>query len=490
MNPDVAFEQFPSQTWQAPTALPLRNFFFTVALTLLALAVAGSLFGSIGYEMLVVSMGWPHILLGFFFYFGKVLRGGERARTTFVLLTLATFALWLTHYTFTITGFISIYFTYHVFRDEVFIYFQTRAKHRLKTAVHVAGFIPFILLMFLVTDPRPQHYRHDLRQVTLQNTNLSNAGWTLFPFRPISYSQNKEFYFYLQTPNNEDADAFNVVASTADTRRDGEIRISDQRWVMASDLIFKPHYAEDGNTAPEPLSQTENTIPVSLKGGHKVGQTFMAERNNLAGIWIPTTHVMAPGRNTSFDFHLTPDTTLPLPQLSPFLNTLRWMLIVILGLLVLWKVAPQFTRNREFWIYFVLFLVIFALLQKGIRLGKEEYAFPIMFQLIVVFHYWSWYVFSVDKLRALPDARTNMPVASSLYARAISSFRSLPKFIAMTIVLNLMSIAGVIWYSKLAGPAPLRFAFDYSYFLYFLVLHVTFSFAPKLLRARAKEIER
>jgi hypothetical protein len=37
----------------------------------------------------------------------------------------------------------------------------------------------------------------------------------------------------------------------------------------------------------------------------------------------------------------------------------------------------------------------------------------------------------------------------------------------------------VLWYYKLNGPAGLRFGFDYSYFLYFLVLHVTFSFSPK-----------
>jgi hypothetical protein len=490
MNPDILVDRFPSQTWQAPIALPLRNLLCTFALTLVALAVAGSFWGLIGYEMLVVSMGWPHILLGFLFYFGRVLRGEERARLTFILLTLATLALWVTHYTFTITGFISVYFTYHVFRDEVFIYFQTRAKHKLKTAVYVAGLVPFILLMFLVTDPRPQHYRHDLRHVTLQNTSLSNAGWTLFSFKPISYSQNKEFYFYLQTPNTEDADAFNIFASTSDTRREGEIRISDQQWTTASDLIFKPYYAEDGKTSPEPLSQTENTIPVSLKGGHKVGQTFTAERDNLSGIWIPTTHVTAPGGNANFVFHLTPDTTLPLPQLSPFLNTVRWVLIVILGLLVIWKVAPQFTRNRQFWIYFLLFLVVFAVLQKVIRLGKGEYEFPIMFQLVVVFHYWSWYVFSIDKLRALPNSVTNMSAASTLYDRIMSWFRTLPKFIALTVGLNLISLAGVIWYSKLDGPAPLRFVFDYSYFLYFLVLHVTFSFAPKLLRANGRTVSK
>src|SRR3712207_4235799 len=97
---------------KAPIRLPLRNLLLTFALTVSSLALAGSLRGKAGYEMLIVMMGWPHVILGFLFYFGKVLRGERLARSSFVLLGLLTLALWAAHYSWSITGFISIYFTY------------------------------------------------------------------------------------------------------------------------------------------------------------------------------------------------------------------------------------------------------------------------------------------------------------------------------------------------------------------------------------------
>jgi hypothetical protein len=39
---------------------------------------------------------------------------------------------------------------------------------------------------------------------------------------------------------------------------------------------------------------------------------------------------------------------------------------------------------------------------------------------------------------------------------------------------------------ELGGPSALRYFLDYNYFLYFLVLHVTFSFRPILRRATSK----
>jgi hypothetical protein len=103
--------------------------------------------------------------------------------------------------------------------------------------------------------------------------------------------------------------------------------------------------------------------------------------------------------------------------------------------------------------------------------------------LIVVFHYWSWYVFSFERLRAMPPAERVPPSevneGAGPYGRLLGYLRSLPHFTALVVALNLLSLAGVLWYSKLHGPAWLRYFFDYSYFLYFLVFHVTFSFAPK-----------
>jgi hypothetical protein len=109
----------------------------------------------------------------------------------------------------------------------------------------------------------------------------------------------------------------------------------------------------------------------------------------------------------------------------------------------------------------------------------------LIFQFVVVFHYWSWYVFSFDGLRAgrrsfTGSAPSTMPIQTSRYDRMLGYLRSAPYFTGAVIALNLISAAGVIWYYRLSGPTSLRFGFDYSYFLYFLVLHVTFSFKPKL----------
>jgi hypothetical protein len=478
---------------RAQTSLALRNLGLTLLLAVGSVAVAGLLWGTTGYQILIVAMGWPHIILGFLFYFGKVLRGFGSARSSFLALALLTLLLWGAHYAYTITGFISIYFTYHVFRDEVFIYFQTRARHRLRGAVQVAGLVPFILLMFIITDPRPQHYRQDLRRVELSAAQVSAAGWTLIPFDPISYSRGKDFYFYVQTPATpEGAASYTTLATAADTRSDGEIRISDRQWAQAQDMLFKPYYVGDQEPRAEESAASGQTVTVALTGGHRVGQTFTAERDNLAGIWMPTQSASGVASEPArFVFHLTPDTSLPLAPLSPTLNAIRLALVAILALIVLWKALPQLRQMRTFWLFFLFLVAIFAVLQKAIRAGGGAgYEFPVMFQMVVVFHYWSWYVFSFDKLKAglaqAPAPTTPAPQAS-LYERMLVNLRSLPRFTALVVALNLISLAGVLWYARLNGPAALRFVFDYNYFLYFLVFHVTFSFGPKQNPRETKE---
>src|SRR5437667_822019 len=210
--------------------------------------------------------------------------------------------------------------------------------------------------MFVATDPRPQHYRQDLRRVELTDARFSTDGWTLISFEPIPYSKGRAFYFYLQTPNGEDGQAYTTLATTSDTRADGEIRISDRKWADASDLVFRLHYAVDQDALPYELPIPDRTIPVALTGGHRVGQTFTAPRDNLAGVWIPTQRATVAGGAAPYMFHLTTDTSLPLPPLSPALKSLRLALVAILLLVVLWKALPHFNQNRSFWIYFALFL--------------------------------------------------------------------------------------------------------------------------------------
>src|SRR5437870_8379797 len=106
MSSQAIAEQFVVRAEQAPISLPLRNLLLTFALTIVALTGAGLLWGSMGHQILIVAMGWPHIILGFLFYFGRVLRGEARARSIFALLAVCTAALWFAHYTYTITAFI------------------------------------------------------------------------------------------------------------------------------------------------------------------------------------------------------------------------------------------------------------------------------------------------------------------------------------------------------------------------------------------------
>jgi len=163
---------------QASLGIALRNILASLALTVVTLALAGSIWREQGYEMLIVALGWPHVLLGFAFFLGRVLRGEKDSRPTFLILATATAMLWAIHYRYAITGLIYLYFLFHLFRDEIFVYLQTRARHRPGSRVYaVAGVAPLILLMLLI--PKQEFFRHDLRRVEFTGAQISNNGWTL-----------------------------------------------------------------------------------------------------------------------------------------------------------------------------------------------------------------------------------------------------------------------------------------------------------------------
>jgi hypothetical protein len=464
------------QAPQAPLSVALRNISITVGLTILSLAIAGFLWREQGYEMLIVTMGWPHVLLGFVFYFGRVLRGEAKARSAFVFLALLTLAIWIIHYNYAITGLIYLYFLYHAFRDEIFVYLQTRARHRPGPGVYaVAGAGPLILLMLLV--PKQQDFRQDLRRVELTGTQVAAAGWTLTSFKPVQNSMGRDFYFYVQAPHTERLRAFVTRATIDDTRRDGEVLVGDHQWTQAKDLSFRPHYAGDSESVLNEMASAPNEIPVLLTGGHKVGQTFRAERNNLDGIWLPVDRLEQTAEPVQFVFHLAFPPLLPYSRL---LSDLRITLLVILSGLVLWRLIPGNGGTSQLWIYLLVLVTAFAGTQMILKSSSNAgYPFPLIFQFVVVFHYWSWYVFSFDKLSTSASKRVKTSIGVGLYDRMLDYLRRRPYFTAAVIGLNLISAVGVFWYYKLNGPNPLRFAFDYSYFLYFLVFHVTFSFSPK-----------
>lgn len=457
-----------------PLAAPLVNLSLTLALTCVTLAAVGARWGVGGYEMLIVAMGWPHVILGFVFNFGKVLRGERGARMSFVILTLLTLLFWGVHYLFAVTALIYIYFLYHAFRDEITIYLSTRSNYARQSSVYnLAGVAPLILLMLVI--PQPSAFRQDLRRAELSGADFRVGEWTLLTFEPVANSRGRHFYFTLQAPHTEGQRSYATQAIRTDLRPEGEMRVNDLRWNQAADLRFQPHYAGEPQVAPAAVTEGNDQVPVLLTGGHRVGQTFTAERDYLSGIWLPINVVEGEAPATHFLFRLASPALLPL---SPAAANIRLALICALGLLVLWRLVPQLKKNRELWAYLAVFVLLFAVLQAGLKaLARADYAAPMIFQFVVVFHYWSWYVFSARKMRRATSAPA--PQAVSFYDRMLAALRRPRVFLLTVIVLNAASVAAAwSYYQTNTAPAALRFALDYHYFLYFLVLHVTFSFAP------------
>jgi hypothetical protein len=484
MSAPTIADNLPFQAMEGRLTASLRNIFLTLLLTVATLALCGFLWRERGYEMLIVTMGWPHVLLGFVFYFGRVKRGEANARSGFALLTLLTLSLWAIHYTYAITGLIYLYFLYHAFRDEIFLFLQTQARHRALTNVHaVAGVGPLILLMLLI--PQQQAFRQDLRRIEFSGAQFAASGWTSISFKPVQNSNGRDFYFYLQAPHTEGLRAFVTHASRHDNRIDGQVLVGDRNWTQASDLYFQPHYAGDSNPPVSDFSPTDD-VPVLLTGGHRVGQTFRAERNDLDGIWLPVDRLEQPGDATQFVFHLASPPLLPY---STTLASLRVGLIIIVSAFLLWKLIPRGGQTSQLGLYLLVLAPTFAGTQMILKSSSNAgYAFPLIFQFVVIFHYWSWYVYSFDKQSALKNASVNLPVCVDRYERMLAWLRRGRNFAVAVVLLNLISGLGVFWYYKQSGPTALRYVFDYNYFLYFLVLHVTFSFKPKLRFRRARQI--
>lgn len=469
-------------TPHASLGVPLRNILISLALSVITLTFVGYFWREQGYEMLIVAMGWPHVLLGFSFFFGRVLRGERDSRSVFLFLALVTIAICAIHYRYSITGLIYLYFLFHLFRDEIFVYLQTRARHRPGSKVYaVAGVAPLILLILLI--PKQEFFRHDLRRVEFNGNQVVNDNWTFIPFKPVPNSLNRDFYFYLQAPHTAGSRAFITHASTVNSLNDGEMFVGKRKWTEAEDLVFRPHYAGDPETVTGDGPATNGEVPVLLTGGHSVGQTFTARANNLDGVLLPIDRYEQSADSTRFVFHLASPPLLPYP---PLVDRVRVTLMLILTGIVIWRLIPRRGKGWQLWIYLAVLAGAFAITQTVLKSSNNAgYAFPLIFQFAVVFHYWSWYVFSFDKLRQQSRKPATAETRPALYDRMLSYLGSKPHFTLTVIVLNLVSTAVVLWYYRLGGPLQLRYLFDYNYFLYFLVFHVTFSFRPVLRQKQA-----
>jgi hypothetical protein len=328
--------------------------------------------------------------------------------------------------------------------------------------------------------PKQEFFRHDLRRVEFTGNQIASNGWTLVPFKPVPNSLGRDFYFYLQAPQTGGLRAFITHASATNLRDDGEMMVGKRKWDTAEDLVFQPHYEGGPETFDTPLAATRGDVPVLLTGGHSVGQTFRAEKNNLDGIWLPIDRFEQTAESTRFVFHVASPPLLPY---SVPVDRLRVVLMLLLAAVVLWRLIPGPGKSWQLWIYLAVLAGAFAGTQTILKSSNNAgYAFPLIFQFAVVFHYWSWYVFSFDKLRAKRPAPPRPLTGLSRYDKMLTYLGSKRHFTGAVIVLNLMSVIGVLWYYRLGGPGGLRYFFDYNYFLYFLVFHVTFSFRPTLRR--------
>jgi len=96
----------------------------------------------------------------------------------------------------------------------------------------------------------------------------------------------------------------------------------------------------------------------------------------------------------------------------------------------------------------------------------------------VVFHYFSWYVFYLEKLRLQPS-RTSPQQAVNGFDRFLQTVSTRQGFVVLILVLNAASFLGAYAYQSGALNSGWQYLFDFRYFLLVLVLHVTMSFAPK-----------
>jgi hypothetical protein len=472
MSSQVIAEKSTVPSPALSAGLSLHDLCLPFAATVCGLAVAGYFLGETGLKMLPVGLGWPHIILGFVFYAGKIARGEPRYRSVALMLALLTLAIWAAHYNYNLTRLIYLFFFYHAFKDEIFTSAFKRAQGSERKA-RIDLILVAVAVVVLMLMPQPRDLRVKTRTAELAGSQFSYNGWTLIPFEPIANSQGREFYFHLHAPQTAGLNAF-VARATTSNSLVGEILVGDEKWDKAADLVIRPYYTGDDQTSPDNRDPLE-TIPVLLTGGHRVGQTFVAERNNLGGLWLPVTRQDNSGETARFMIALESAPALPQP-LS--VANLRLVAIILLIGLAGWGLLKNWKADRP-WIAPLAFAVLFAggqaLLGTSLRAKDVD---THLFQIVVVFHYLLWYVFSFQRLRARKISE-RPSIARNSYDRFLGWLGQPSRFGLAVLTLNAISVAGVCWYYMLSGPPALRFAFDYNYFLYALVFHVTFSLQPR-----------
>lgn len=309
------------------------GFLISYVLTVSTLVTASFLWGRAGSDLIVVGLGWPHVILGFMFYANKVIKNVGSHRVNFYWLMAATVAIGCVHTFWPITTLIYVYFVFHAFRDEIFIYHQRRTGHRYAGLVFDKSGLALLFAVVLVTG------------------------------------------------------AFQI-----------QSRLAAQ------------------------------TLKLSYPYGAEVALCAVA---------------------------------------------------LVLALLALFGIPQRiFAQSPGLRYAFPAFFLVIAAMT-SFRVGRfYGYHLPLFFAILVVFHYFSWYVFYLQKLGAGPPPRpAQAPVTG--FDRLLAAMTTRDGFITAIVVMNVVSFAGAYSYQVLHLSARLAYIFDLKYFLYFLVFHVTMSFAPK-----------
>lgn len=473
---------------------PLAKFLLTYALTVGGLLAFGYVWGEAGFGMLVVAMGWPHVLLGFLFYSRRITRRGSPHRFPFFLLLVLTLAISFIHSLVAITTAIYLYFVFHAFRDEILIFRQRRTGFRFRGTVLDRNGAVFLIALLGVSgfDQLAQFaWRPVYREVTVPVAEVAGRDTIEIEFQPLDDSAGREYYLSVVVPESDVPVALWTYMTRTDMDATGEILVGEKSLEDAlyagsrHDLYFESSY---GGTQPSGGLRVDDAVHIQypLSGGHVVGQTFRAPSDGLRGIRLPLLWMESLPGDLALEFTLRPAASARFP----FAEEAGLLALVLLGGIVVVRRSRRLEVDRRRERYYFLILISFFLAAKiALEIGRYYLLVaPLFFSFLVVFHYFSWYVFSLEKIDSVRNPEANGS-AESWVDRILGLMATRASFLNAVFILNLISLAGVVAYHSIGSPGSLKYAFDLEYFLYFLVFHVTMSFAPRTLPAAARSPE-
>lgn len=450
---------------------------FSIAYLMMAssLMVCGYLWGPRGFDLLLVGMGWPHVILGLLFYANKVVKGEGSHRIFFWGLLALTTAICYFHSLHPITTWIFVYFCFHAFRDEIFIYHQRRSNHRFAGPVLNRGANILLLAVAMLAGLGEFSFHRVLRsgEVSLERLEVGRTASVPINFAPIENSRGRDYYFYLEVPDSEGVMALKTYGSGIDAHGAGQLLVGGKPW-EAEELAFQASY--EGSDVASPTVVPEGGVELQLAGGHRVGQSFRAEADGLRGVSLPIMLEVPFPPNRKLMFYVQ--------SVSLFTHPYAYYLGLFIAALVL-GILAMVQKPRKLFEKFpglrfaapVVLLFLLAVLAARVA-RYHEITSPLFFHSLVVFHYFSWYVFYLEKLRLQPS-RTSPQQAVNGFDRFLQTVSTRQGFVVLILVLNAASFLGAYAYQSGALNSGWQYLFDFRYFLLVLVLHVTMSFAPK-----------